>query len=242
MALKVFVDFDGTITRADVGNAFFLTFGGPVCEKIVEEYQSGKITAQECFRRELAEIGTIDRRALDAFIERQEIDAAFPRFVRFCGVHGISCEIVSDGLDYYIRRILTAHGVGDVPFVSNILHLTPPDAGGRSVPTLEFPYPDTECGTCACCKRNIIVTRAGEDDVIAYVGEGFSDQCPVRYADIVFAKDALQTYCQRENISYFLYRTFDDVVIRMEELLTRKRIRKRRSAEARRRELFISEP
>jgi len=242
MALKAFVDFDGTITRADVGNSFFLTFGGPVCEKIVEEYQSGKITAQECFRRELAEIGTIDRRAVDAFIGEQEIDPSFPRFVQFCRAQGIPCSIVSDGLDHYIARILEANGVAGVPFFSNVLRLSPPDAHGRSIPTLEFPYPDTDCGTCACCKRNIIVTHAGDDDIIVYVGEGYSDQCPVRYADIVFAKDSLQAYCQRENISYHLYRTFDDVVARLEELIARKRIRKRRRAEALRRELFISEP
>ena len=42
MALKVFVDFDGTVTEADVGSAFFLRFGGDVCAALVEEYRGGE--------------------------------------------------------------------------------------------------------------------------------------------------------------------------------------------------------
>ena len=38
--------------------------------------------------------------------------------------------------------------------------------------------------------------------MIVYVGDGYSDRCPVQYADIVFAKGDLQTYCQEQNISY----------------------------------------
>ncbi len=242
MALKVFVDFDGTITRNDVGNRFFRTFGGPVCDTLVEEYHRGEMTAQECFRRQAAAIGTIDRTELDRFLAGQEIDPAFPRFVSFCRSRDIDVTVVSDGLDYYIDAILRANGVSGLTVFSNILELGPPDAAGRSSLTLRFPNSDAECGVCASCKRNVMLTRAGDDDVLAYVGEGFSDRCPVRYADIVFAKDALQSYCQQDNISYFLYASFDDVTSRLEELLSRKRIRKRGRAELLRREVFSSEP
>ncbi len=242
MGLKVFVDFDGTITRNDVGTEFFRRFGGAACDGLVEQYHRGEITAQECFRREAAEIGLIDRAALDGFLASQTIDREFPRFVKFCRDAGIDICIVSDGLDVYIASILQANGVGDVPFTSNILELGHPDDAGRSTVAIRFPNPDAECGICASCKRNIMLNRAGEADIIAYVGEGFSDQCPVGYADIVFAKDALQAYCQGENISYFLYASFADVTARLEELMTRRRIRKRRRAELRRREVFSSEP
>ena len=128
------------------------------------------------------------------------------------------------------------------PSSPTCLKSCPGDANGRSVLSIAFPYADAGCGVCACCKRNVMLTRAGDEDVIVYVGEGFSDQCPVRYADIVFAKDALQAFCQRENISYYLYETFADVVARLSELSARKRLRKRHRAELLRRELFASEP
>jgi 2-hydroxy-3-keto-5-methylthiopentenyl-1-phosphate phosphatase len=87
-----------------------------------------------------------------------------------------------------------------------------------------------------------MVTLAGDEDIIAYVGEGYSDRCPVQYADIVFAKDVLQTFCQEQNISYHLYDSFDDVVERLRVLLSKKKLRKRLSAEMKRKELFTREP
>jgi 2-hydroxy-3-keto-5-methylthiopentenyl-1-phosphate phosphatase len=87
-----------------------------------------------------------------------------------------------------------------------------------------------------------MLTQAGDDDIIAYVGEGYSDQCPVQYADIVFAKDALQTFCQRMNISYYVYSSFGDVIERLNVLLAKKRLHKRLTADVKRRDIFMQEP
>ena len=57
---------------------------------------------------------------------------------------------------------------------------------------------------------------AGDGDVLIYVGDGYSDRCPVEYADLVFAKGSLQTWCQQNNISYLPYRSLDDVRRRLE--------------------------
>jgi len=242
MALVVFVDFDGTISKGDVGNEFFLRFGGKVCEMLVEEYRAGKMSARECFRREIDAMGGISRAEIDAFVDSQRIDPAFKEFVAFCKDRDVKFHIVSDGLDYYIYRILEANGISGVSIFSNILEISPADASGRSALSISFPHSDAECGVCACCKRNIVLSHAGDQDVIAYVGEGFSDQCPVRYADIVFAKDTLQTYCQQQNISYHLYASFADVIDRLNEMTARKRLRKRHRAELLRKEIFVSEP
>jgi 2-hydroxy-3-keto-5-methylthiopentenyl-1-phosphate phosphatase len=240
MSLKLFVDFDGTITVNDVGNQFFLTFGGPICNDLVRQYHEGHLTAQQCFRSELQAIGRISLAECEAFVARQEVTPGFPRFVDFCRNAGIDVAIVSDGLDFYIRRILELNGVAGVEVFSNILRFSP-GADGKAGLALEFPYSSAECGRCACCKRNIVLTHAGEDDIIGYVGEGFSDQCAAEYADIVFAKDALQRYCQEKNISYYAYVDFHDVVTQLGLLLRRKRLRKRRRAELKRREAFICE-
>ncbi len=241
MHLKVYVDFDGTVTRQDVGNAFFRRFAGPVYDDLLVEYLGERITAQECFRRGAAAIGTLSLAAVREFIEEQEIDPGFTAFVRYCRRGEIPLAIVSDGLDLYIRGVLEHHGVPDVPFFSNTVELAPEGAGDLRRPVLRFPHANPECGRCACCKRNVILSHASDDEIIVYVGEGYSDFCPAQYADIVFAKDDLQKFCQKENISYFLYRTFDDVVGRLERLKAGKPPRKRARAEAKRREAFIRE-
>jgi 2-hydroxy-3-keto-5-methylthiopentenyl-1-phosphate phosphatase len=240
MPLKVFVDFDGTITQQDVGDAFFLRFGGPVCASIVGDYREGKISAAECFRRELAQIGDARKGDMDDFFRQQPIDTTFHEFAAFCRRNGIAFHVVSDGLDYYIRSILEANGLSDVSFFSNTL-LMVPSGGDLQHLGLEFPFSDADCSRCACCKRNILLTHTDEADIIAYVGEGYSDRCPAQYADLVFAKDDLQKFCQKENISHFVYSSFHDVAERLNLLLVNNRLRKRRRAELKRREAFACE-
>jgi 2,3-diketo-5-methylthio-1-phosphopentane phosphatase len=241
MSLRLFVDFDGTITRGDVGNLFFRTFGGTACDELVRRFRAGEITARECYLGEAGAMGRVSVGALDGLIDAQEIDPSFRDLVAFCRERGVELLVVSDGLDYYIRRILLRNGCGDVPFVANVAALVNPGGDGRAEVSLAFPHSDAVCDRCACCKRNVMLTASAEEDIIGYAGEGFSDRCPVRYADIVFAKDVLQTYCQDENISYYPYTTFDDVVSRLRHLLDRTRVRVRPRAAAERRAAFRHE-
>jgi len=238
MALRLFVDFDGTITRGDVGNLFFRTFGGSACDGLVNRFRAGEIGARECFLGEAKAMGRVAPGALEELVDAQEIDPSFPGLVAFCRERGVDLLIVSDGLDYYIRRILSRNGCADVPFVSNTAAFSSPGGDGGTEVSLGFPHSDAVCDRCACCKRNTMLAASAEEDIIAYVGEGFSDRCPVRYADIVFAKDVLQTYCQNENISYYPYAGFDDVVARLRQLLDRSRLRPRPRAASERRAAF----
>ena len=243
MALKVFVDFDGTITKQDVGNAFFRKYvGRERYDEILREYKEERISAQECFRRGIAAIGRLNKDEAALFVRSQEIDPTFKDFVRFCREKGIAFHVVSDGLDFYINEVFAANEIEGVSTFLNVLELLPANAQGESELRLQFPHADAECQRCACCKRNIILTRSGDEDIIVYVGEGYSDRCPAQYADIVFAKDVLQTFCQQENISYFLYDSFHDVVERLTELLAKKHLRKRLAAEVKRKEIFMREP
>jgi 2-hydroxy-3-keto-5-methylthiopentenyl-1-phosphate phosphatase len=239
MGLKAFVDFDRTITRHDVGNALFRTFGGPCCETMARAYRDGTITAVERLRAEAAAVGQVSRKALLAFIDDQPIEAEFPDFVRFCRERVIELTVVSDGLDLYIGRILAAHDLPDLAVVANHARLV--GEGDTVRLLLEFPRTNAECPRCACCRRNVLLSNTGDDDVVMYVGVDYSEGCPARYADVVFARGGLQTFCQQENISYTLYRTFDDVAAHLNALLQRRRLHKRTVAEHLRRAAFAAE-
>jgi 2,3-diketo-5-methylthio-1-phosphopentane phosphatase len=239
MRLKAFVDFDGTITRNDVGNALFRRFGGKACEDLVRAYREERLSAVACFRAEALAVGRVARQDLLDFIDAQPIDPEFAGFVRFCRDRDIEITVLSDGLDLYIRRILAVHDLHDLRVVANDARLV--EDGDAFRLHLEFPRTNAECSRCACCKRNVMLTGAGGEDMTLFVGEGYSDRCPARYADIVFARDDLQRFCQRENISYYLYATFGDVVSRLDTLLQRKRLHKRTAAEHLRREAFTAE-
>ena len=121
----------------------------------------------------------------------------------FCR-EALHLSVVSDGMEYYIRRILGRFGLDELDVHANILSLV---ADGsltdvRFVP--QFPNRDEVCDRCASCKRNYLVTSSADDDLIVYIGEGYSDRCPVQFADLVFAKDVLKNYCREGK--YFVVR------------------------------------
>lgn len=241
-----YVDFDGTITTLDVGDAMFEEFGGASATAAVREYREGRISAVECFMRESDACGSFSVSRLDEFLATVEIDKSFIGFVSFCRSHRFEVCILSDGMDYYISSILNRFGLSDVPFFSNSLELVAGEDSGAVKMKPAFPYTDETCDRCASCKRNHMLTKSSDDDIILYVGEGYSDRCPVRYADVIFAKDDLLTYCRTEGLPHHEYRTFADVAEAIRRSIgaagtNRNILRKRRQAELARKEAFLSE-
>jgi 2-hydroxy-3-keto-5-methylthiopentenyl-1-phosphate phosphatase len=72
--IKLYVDFDGTVTRRDVGNEFFRHFGGELCDRIVSEYRGEKISTQECFRGEAAAMRPFSLDEARALLAQQKVD------------------------------------------------------------------------------------------------------------------------------------------------------------------------
>ena len=237
--LRVFCDVDGTVCPEDVGEQFFRTHAPDAAERIVQDYLRGVIGAREFLRRECAAIGPMTPEVFDAFADRFAVDPRFPAFVRFCEQEGIPIAVVSDGLDRYVHRILANAGLDRIAAVANRVEFATVDGVARIA--VGFPNTDAECDRCGTCKRNYLLTRSSDEDVTVYVGDGYSDRCPVRYADIVFARRHLIPFCQEENITYHEFRHFGDVQDRLTQILSRPRIRKRREAQHACRAVFMQE-
>ena len=179
---KIFVDFDGTITKHDIGNEFFRKFGNEAESlRVVAKWKAGEMSGRDLTMKEAEYVHVNETEALK-FIEPFEIDSTFKDFVSYCKANSIELTVLSDGLDFYIKRIFELNAISGVPFYSNIVHF---ESGGLRI---EFPY-ESDCSKCGNCKGHQILTRTGIDDVVVYIGNGFSDRCAVQYADIIFAKD-----------------------------------------------------
>lgn len=234
--MRIYSDFDGTIAVHDIGNQLFRTFAGTRALEIVQHYLDGTMTARECLTQECAAAGSVTAAELESFVHQFSLDPSFGAFVEFCRNRNIPLVVLSDGLDFYVEHLLKKHGHEGLLFFSNHLEFVKEGKVTKMVPS--FPHTDAECLLCGNCKRNHLLTLSGDDDIIVYIGDGISDRCPVRYADIVFAKGSLIRYCQEQNVTYHEFRDFTDVTNRLEMLLQRKRIKKRQEAEMARREVF----
>ena len=231
---KIFVDFDGTITQTDVGEAMFLKFGDPIqAEKIIESWIDYKISSAASWQQLCDTVTKFDNTLFEDFLNTIEIFPGFKDFVDFCNYHGFPIIILSDGLDYYIKRILRRENLGEIPFYSNKLTF---DSNNKLIPV--FPYSDEECTRCANCKRNHIIENSGNYDFTVYIGDGYSDICPAQFCDFIFAKKSLLKYCETNRISYYPFKDFNEIMIRLEELNGRKRLRKRYQADLKRRGIY----
>jgi 2-hydroxy-3-keto-5-methylthiopentenyl-1-phosphate phosphatase len=234
--VHVFCDFDGTVCPQDVGEQFFRTFAGEKSEQSIQRLLNGKITMQEWLTELCEEIPFIRQKEFFNFVDQFVLDPHVTEFARFCKEQEIPLMVLSDGLDAYVERVLLNAGLKQVPYVAN--HAEFLNVNGRDKLAVSFPYTDAECNSCSNCKRNHMLNASADDDIIVYVGDGYSDRCPVRYADFVFAKRQLIKHCQEQNITYFEFNHFGDVRAKMEEIIQRKRIRHRQEAAMARREVF----
>ncbi|RMD48882.1 MAG: 2-hydroxy-3-keto-5-methylthiopentenyl-1-phosphate phosphatase [Ignavibacteria bacterium] len=231
---KIFVDFDGTITKTDVGEALFINFGDAArAREIVDLYLEDKITSKETWILLCESINNFDTEGFVKFLDTIEIDSEFKNFVDFCKNNDLDIFVLSDGLDFYIDKILKREGLENLTVYSNKLKIS----GGKFFPV--FPYTDEECNQCANCKRNHIITNSSDEDITIYIGDGWSDKCPAQYCDFIFAKDSLLKFCEKNRISYYPYRNFGEVRLRIADLLKRKRIRKRHQAELNRKAVYL---
>lgn len=234
--IRIFCDFDGTITLYDAWIEMcdmFIT-NREEWARNTKQYVEGKIGNQEVFLKDCSLITSFDIQKYNTMLDKQRIDPGFSNFYRFCKDNMIPLTILSEGMDYAISRILKNNKL-EIPFYSNKMVFTE----DKSFFTVEFPYADADCIKCGISKRNMLMNMTADDEVSVYIGDGLSDIYVVHYADIVFAKKTLASYCWKNNITYFDYQTFGDITRKLEKILAQKTIKHRQSAKLKRRDVFM---
>lgn len=203
----VFCDFDGTITCVDATDAVLEAFALPDWREWEERWVNGEITSQECLSRQV-ELIRADRDTLIHFAAGLPIDEGILALERLCVDLNIPLTIVSDGLDLVVEAVLRRHGLLHLRVFSN--HLRWNEEG---IPTLSFPFavPDCESGA-GTCKCALTWTRPLSRPV--YIGDGRSDRCVSAKLQTVFAKGALQKWCEAQHIAHIPFETLTDVVQR----------------------------
>ena len=219
MKTAIFCDFDGTITRRDVGYSIFHHFSNGKNDELLPDWKAGRMTTRTCLTLE-AQMVKAPAEEIYQFIDQFEIDEGFTDFVDLCDKNTAPLFVASDGLDFYIRHILKKNGLEHLDVKANVGR---PENGGL---TVEFPHENSTCPRCGICKGERIANFRLEtkgDYRILFVGDGYSDACATREADLIFAKKDLKRYCLDNNISYLDFDTFYDVSRQLieKEFLTR---------------------
>jgi 2,3-diketo-5-methylthio-1-phosphopentane phosphatase len=235
--IKVFVDFDGTITLEDVGEAIFKKFGETEkVKRIIENLLSDKISSRQCWDELCDSVDTINKAELDEFIDLLEVDPTFIPFVKFCSENKIDMVVLSDGFDYYIDRLFNKAGLAGLKYYSNRLFVDE-----KGMLKAEYPYFDVDSPTSANCKKNHIINNSSDDEYTVYIGDGNSDKDAAQYCDFIFAKDGLARFCSIERISFYPFKNFTEVQNKLTELMLKKNLRKRHQAQLKRKSAYMAE-
>ena len=207
MKTLILCDFDGTISIQDTGYVLVNQFTSGNWEGIDQDFRDGKIGSREAYSR-IEKILKGDESAILRFIQgHSSIDPSFTIFYQYCREKGIDIKIVSDGLDFYIKKILETHHLSEIPFYANCTHFQ--QNGGM---VISFPYSEEECGLCGTCKKKLVRIHRKEYDSIFFVGNGLSDRCAAQEADFVFAKDSLYPYCVKKDIPCHFFKNFQEIL------------------------------
>lgn len=207
--LEVFCDFDGTI--ADDSYDTILEHLADPQWKIYEElWQTGKITGQEYLSKQIPLIrGSWSD--ITKVLQTVQIDPFFKSFVTLCRRASIPVYVVSSGLDKVIHYLLEREGIEvDGVWASRFFQLE-----DNTWSAAEFPHSQSKdfcrllAGSCKCAVLESCRTANASRRIV--IGDGRSDFCWVRQADIVFAKSSLAKHCHEENIDFMQFSSFLDI-------------------------------
>ena len=229
----IYCDFDATVTVNDVWDTLFRHFGEPSAFTVWEKFNTGEYPrAAQCITEACETVKNVDAAKMKAMFAAEPLRPGFLDFIDFCKESGLKITIVSDGFSLYIEPIFKQNGV-DIPYYANKVELT--EAGTLSV---EFQHARESCRFCGACKCGTILSTSADEDTIVYIGDGYSDHCPVEISDVVFARDMLSKFCSKQGIPYHPFEDFYQVKDILKNYLKDRPKYKRLEAKKKRQKLF----
>ena len=205
--VSVLVDYDGTVSRQDVGDLLLERHVADqtLVRKMDRAYEDGLIGSRGLTRWDMEVLPR------DAVLLRREAagipqDETFPSFVRSVRATGALVEIVSDGLGFYVASNLERldPALADLPVATNANRVD----GAEGV---SFPYGHPACRVCGTCKRERVRAHEAGGHVVVFVGNGTSDRYAAHHADVVFAKDALLAWGRATGRHFAAWERFSEI-------------------------------
>lgn len=204
-------DFDGTITEEDISFLILDAFADASWRKMLDQYREKKISVG-CFNNRAFTMVKEDEPILIKFVkEGFKIRAGFREMIDYCREKGFRFVIVSNGLDFYIRTIMEAIGLGDIEvFAARACFGT----DGIEARYIGPEGNELQDGFKEGYTRHFL----NKGYRIVYIGNGVSDVPSARLAQHVFATGQLLDYYKARNLGCTPFNDFNDMVRGLELL------------------------
>lgn len=210
MSVAVLCDFDDTAAEQNVAHLLLDRFKGDGWRRLLKRFRDGTIPPKEYFEAPFRAIAATRREMQTHVREAASLRYGFAELADYCARNGVELAIVTHGLDFYVQALLEHNGLGWVPTYPVNAHFTP--AGIR----FEYRYTKPGCQEWGNCKCTVVERYAKAEYRVLYVGDGASDFCPARKADLVVARTGLLEMCREEGLLHHELRDFTDVIKALE--------------------------
>ena len=222
--LLVVLDYDGTVTDREYNVlALQKLTGDDAWRRLDEAVVRGEMTPADCFQRQIALVTVSKDELLAATCDEARSAPGFVEFLETLAAGGARVAVVSNGYREAIEELWRREGLPPVELVAS--EIVPAD--GRRGPPWKLRY-DARLGDCpACgpggCKGGALHGLRKVGDAVAVFGDGVSDLCLAREADIVFARGILCELCDREAIAYHRLSDYRRALAQLIEWMTPRR-------------------
>ncbi|MCE5230762.1 MtnX-like HAD-IB family phosphatase [bacterium] len=203
---QVWIDFDGTITEWDMIDELVERYAVDDSWRAIEAaWHAGRIGSLECLRG-IFDLIRISDEDLNACLDGGRLDPGAAALFGRLAAWQVPVTILSDGVDWFISRLLARAGIRNVCVRANTIRRH----GDRM--ELVCPYRNPECeADAAHCKCGSMQALGLPGRRSIYIGDGRSDVCGARRSDVVFAKSALAACLEKEGRPFIPFRTLEDV-------------------------------
>ena len=213
MTIAVLADFDRTVTEIDASFTVLEGFASGGWREIECDALGGKYTIKEALALQAGMVrGT--RSAVDRYVlEKVRPREGFKDFALWCRQNGVHLEICSDGFGHTIPLLLGREGLEWIPWTSNDTWFE------HDRMRIEFNHTAPGCpvnANCKCAHHDRLMKGYG---AVVYVGDGSTDACVARRADILFARDWLAGYCRDEGIPFYPWDSWSEIKAHISGLL-----------------------
>ena len=123
LPLKIFTDFDGTITKIDSLNMVLDEFAVSEWRPIEDKVTTHELSEKEALQAEFDLVKIPLQKAIDFLVKNATIDSTFKPFVKWCKSNKIELIVLSGGFKEFIDSIFNKFRINGLDVFSNSLYV-----------------------------------------------------------------------------------------------------------------------
>jgi 2-hydroxy-3-keto-5-methylthiopentenyl-1-phosphate phosphatase len=204
--LLIACDFDGTITQNDTLHLIVGRYGQRGLWQAIEpRLRAGELTLEQAMQEEFASVRATPGQVRELVLREAGLRAGFPELVAWARERGHRLVVLSSGFRYVIDAVLGRFGLGHLEVASHEAEFS---LGGCR---LVWADRGERCAVCGrrCKRHDVRARRAGE--TLVMIGDGVSDRCVARMADVVFARAHLARDLVADGVPFLAFEDFHEV-------------------------------